>query len=107
MEQVRALVGDLPRRRDLLIEHLHRIQDGAGSLSLDHLAALAAELGLAQAEVYEVASFYYHFDLVRDGEPPPAPITVRVCDSIACSLAGAEELLEQLRARLGREVRVL
>ena len=107
LEEVRGMLGDLPRHRDLLIEHLHRIQDTAGCLSVAHLAALAEELGLAQAEVYEVASFYHHFDIVRDGELPPAPLTVRVCDSISCSLAGAEQLLGQLRERLGRDVRVL
>ncbi len=107
LAEVRAIAGELPRRRDLLIEHLHRIQDARGSLSLPHLAALAEELRLSQAEVYEVASFYHHFDIVRDGETPPAPLTIRVCDSISCALAGAEELKRRLEARLGREVRVL
>jgi len=107
LAEVRALIGDLPRRRDLLIEHLHRIQDGRGHLSLAHLVALAEELRLAQAEVYEVASFYHHLDIVRDGEAPPAPLTVRICDSIACALAGGEELRARLQATLGRDVRVL
>src|SRR3981081_2328701 len=91
-EDVLALVGDLPRRRDLLIEHLHRIQDRFGCLSARHLVALAAEMKLAMAEVYEVATFYHHFDVVKEGDPPPA-ITVRVCDSIACDMAGSRARL--------------
>src|SRR5688500_5426581 len=83
-EEVVALLGDAPRRRDLLIEHLHRIQDRFGCLSAAHLVALADEMKMAMAEVYEVATFYHHFDVVKDGEQPPPPITVRVCDSIAC-----------------------
>src|SRR6202050_551885 len=104
-EDVRALLGDLPRRRDLLIEHLHRIQDRFGCLSAGHLVALAAEMKLAMSEVYEVATFYHHFDVVKEGDPPPA-ITVRVCDSIACDLAGSRDLLAALPALLGRDVRV-
>jgi formate dehydrogenase beta subunit len=98
LEEVRALLGDRPRRRDLLIEHLHLIQDARGHLSAAHLAALAEEMRLPQAEVYEVATFYAHFDVVREGEAPPPPLTVRVCDSITCELAGAERLLESLGA---------
>jgi len=107
LAEVRALIGALPRRRDLLIEHLHRIQDSLGSLPAPHLAALAEELHLAQAEVYEVASFYHHFDIVKEGEGAPAPLTIRVCDSISCALAGAGELKRRLEERLGREVRVV
>src|SRR5262245_3513674 len=107
LEEVRALLGDAPRRRDLLIEHLHKIQDRYGSLSDRHLVALAQEMRLAMTEVYEVATFYHHFDVVRDGEAPPAAVTVRVCDSLACELAGANQLLEQLSAILGNEVRIL
>ncbi len=99
--------GVEPRRRDLLIENLHRIQDRHGRLSAAHLAALAAEMRLSQTEVYEVATFYHHFDVVREGEYAPPALTVRVCDSIACELAGAQELLERLPGILGREVRVL
>ncbi|RCX30202.1 NAD(P)H-dependent oxidoreductase subunit E [Thioalbus denitrificans] len=106
LREVRALLGDAPRRRDLLIEHLHRIQDAHGHLSTAHLTALAEELSLAAAEVYEVASFYHHFDLVRDGETPPPPLTVRVCDSVSCELAGAGELLAALKSALGAGVRV-
>src|SRR5437867_8822626 len=87
-EEVRALLGDAPRRRDLLIEHLHRIQDHFGCLSARHLVALAAEMKLAMTEVYEVATFYHHFDVVKEGDAAPPAVTVRVCDSIACELAG-------------------
>src|SRR5688572_13842224 len=91
--EVLALLGDAPRRRDLLIEHLHKIQDRHHCLSAPHLVALAAEMNLSMAEVYEVATFYHHFDVVKEGETAPPPITVRVCDSIACDLAGSRELL--------------
>jgi formate dehydrogenase len=102
---VRALLGDRPRRRDLLLEFLHRIQDEYGCLSTPHLAALAHELRLAMAEVYEVASFYARFDIVRHGDGPP--LTLRVCDSPTCELMGASRLLEELRARAGDGLRVL
>jgi formate dehydrogenase beta subunit len=106
-EDVLLLLGNLPRRRDLLIEHLHLIQDRYGCLSARHLVALAAEMKLAMAEVYEVATFYHHFDVVKEGDTPPPAITVRVCDSIACDMAGSRELLASLPAALGRDVRVL
>ena len=106
-EELLALLGDAPRRRDLLIEHLHKIQDRYGCLHARHLVALAAEMKMAMAEVYEVATFYHHFDVVKEGDTPPPAITVRVCDSIACELAGARELLATLAARLGAGVRVL
>src|SRR5690348_9391826 len=106
LEEVRALLGDRARRRDLLIEHLHLIQDHYGHLSAAHLAALALEMKLALTEVYEVATFYAHFDVVKDGPPPPA-ITVRVCDSLSCAMAGAEALLARLPAILGKDVRVV
>ncbi|MEW5863631.1 MAG: NADH-ubiquinone oxidoreductase-F iron-sulfur binding region domain-containing protein [Pseudomonadota bacterium] len=106
-EEVRALLGDAPRRRDLLIEHLHRIQDRFGHLAARHLAALAEELRLSLAEVYEVATFYHHFDVVKEGETPPPALTVRVCESLSCELAGARELLARLPGILGREVRVI
>src|SRR5947208_11448003 len=107
LDEVRALLGDCPRRRDLLIEHLHLIQDRYGHLSAAHLAALAAEMKLAQTEVYEVATFYAHFDVVKEGETPPPPVTVRVCDSLSCAMAGAEKLLGALPAKLGPGVRVV
>ena len=111
LDEVRALLGDRPRRRDLLIEHLHLIQDRYGHLSAAHLAALAAEMKLAQTEVYEVATFYAHFDVVKEGEIPPPPVTVRVCDSLSCAMAGAEHLLGasagEARPRRARGARAL
>jgi formate dehydrogenase len=107
LAEVQALLTDRPRRRDLLIEHLHLIQDHYGHLSAAHLAALAAEMKLALTEVYEVATFYAHFDVVKEGDTPPPPVTVRVCDSLSCAMAGAEALLAELPNLLGREVRVI
>lgn len=106
-EEVLTLLGDAPRRRDLLIEHLHKIQDRYGCLSAAHLVALASEMKMAMAEVYEVATFYHHFDVIKEGDAAPPAITVRVCDSIACDLAGSHKLLEKLPALLGKDVRVL
>src|SRR5919108_3777766 len=106
-EEVRALLGNEPRRRDLLIEHLHKIQDRFGHLSAAHLVALAAEMKLAMTEVYEVATFYHHFDVVKEGDAAPPAITVRVCDSIACELAGSQQLLRTLPGLLGANVRVV
>ena len=107
LAEVQAALGDSPRRRDLLIEHLHQIQDRHGCLSAAHLAALAQELRLAQTEVYEVATFYHHFDVLRDGDDAPPRLTVRVCAGLSCELAGARDLLERLPAILGTDVRVL
>ena len=107
LADVQAALGDAPRRRDLLIEHLHKIQDRWGSLSAAHLAALAQELKLAQSEVYEVATFYHHFDVLRDGEDAPPALTVRVCAGLSCELAGARDLLDRLPGILGADVRVL
>jgi formate dehydrogenase len=107
LADVQAALGDAPRRRDLLIEHLHKIQDRWGALSAAHLAALAQELKLAQSEVYEVATFYHHFDVLRDGEAAPPALTVRVCAGLSCELAGARDLLDRLPAILGTGVRVL
>src|SRR5579864_2833238 len=104
---VLALLGDSPRRRDLLIEHLHKIQDRFGCLAARHLVALAAEMKLSMTEVYEVATFYHHFDVIKEGDAVPPAITVRVCDSIACEMAGAKDLLSKLPAILGKDVRVL
>jgi formate dehydrogenase len=106
LEEVRALLTDRPRRRDLLIEHLHLIQDKYNHLSAAHLTALAQEMRMALTEVYEVATFYAHFDVVKDGPPPPA-VTVRVCDSLSCAMAGSEALLKKLPGLLGKEVRVV
>jgi formate dehydrogenase len=107
LEEVRALLGDCERRRDLLIEHLHLIQDRYNYLSAAHLAALAQEMKLALTEVYEVATFYAHFDVVKEGETPPPAVTVRVCDSLSCALAGAEHLLAELPKKLGPGIRVV
>jgi formate dehydrogenase len=107
LQEVQQLLRDSPRRRDLLIEHLHKIQDRFGCLADRHLVALAHEMKLAMTEVYEVATFYHHFDVVKDGEPAPPAITVRVCDSLACELAGARELIERLPSVLGTGVRVV
>ncbi len=107
LAQVQALLGDESRQSDMLIEHLHKIQDRHGHLSAAHLAALAQEMRLAQAEVFEVASFYHHFDIVKEGEAAPAALTVRVCDGLSCEVAGARELLARLPALLGRDVRVI
>ncbi len=105
--EVAELLGSDPRDQDLLIEYLHRVQDGLGHLPVGHLAALAAELRLSQTEVFEVASFYSHFDVVRENEDPPPPLTVRVCDSLSCEMAGAEELLAGLTTSCGPAVRVV
>jgi NADH:ubiquinone oxidoreductase subunit F (NADH-binding)/NADH:ubiquinone oxidoreductase subunit E len=108
LSDVRALLGDSPRRRDLLIEFLHLIQDRYGHLSVAHLNALADEMRLAQTEVYEVASFYAHFDVVKADEAPPPALTIRVCDSLSCELAGAQKLKTALENGLNQaEVRVL
>lgn len=107
-DDVRAILGDTPRRRDLLIEFLHLIQDRYGHLSAAHLRALAEEMRLSQAEVYEVATFYAHFDVVKEDETPPPALTIRVCDSLSCELAGAQQLKAALEDGLDpRKVRVL
>jgi len=111
LAEVQAVLGTASRRRDLLIEHLHAINDRFGQLATPHLAALAQEMLLSQTEVYEVASFYHHFEVVREdaggriGTPPL--LTVRVCDGLSCQLAGAQALLEKLPQLLGTEIRVL
>jgi formate dehydrogenase len=98
LAEVRELLGHRERRRDLLIEFLHLIQDHYGCLSAAHLRALAEDMRLSQVEVYEVATFYDHFDIVKEGEARPAPLTIRVCESISCMLAGAEYLFGELAA---------
>ena len=107
LDEVQALLGDRPRRRDLLIEHLHLIQDRYGHLSAAHLTALADEMKMALAEVYEVATFYAHFDVVKEDQTPPPAITLRVCDSLSCAMAGAERLLQDLPGQVGPDVRVV
>ena len=105
-EEVARLLKGRPRDRDLLIEHLHLIQDRYGHLSAGHLAALAAEMRLSQAEVFEVATFYHHFDVVKEGEQAPPEVTIRVCDSLSCEMAGAGEILNKLGDKAPKYVRV-
>ena len=107
LADVQGLLGTASRQRDLLIEHLHLIQDAFGHLSAAHLAALAQEMRLAQTEVFEVASFYHHFDIVKEGGAAPQPLTVRVCDGLSCEMAGAQDLLNRLPQLLGQQVRVI
>lgn len=104
VSDVAALIGNDPRRRDLLIEYLHRIQDAHGHISAAHIVALAAELKLAMTEVYEVATFYHHFDVVKETDAVPPQFTVRVCVSLSCELAGAKELHQAIAAREGVRV---
>lgn len=106
-DEVAALLGDAPSRRDLLIEHLHKIQDAFGHLSHRHLVALADLMRLSMAEVFEVATFYHHFDVVREGDAAPPSVTVRVCESLSCEMAGARDLLHRLPQILGTQVRVI
>ncbi|MCL3882292.1 NAD(P)H-dependent oxidoreductase subunit E [Marivita sp. GX14005] len=108
LAEVAELLEGRPRRRDLLIEHLHLIQDAYGHLSAAHLRALAELMRLSMAEIYETASFYAHFDIVKEGETPPPALTIRVCDSLSCELAGAQALKTALEDGLDpQEVRVL
>ena len=108
LSEIKSLLANRPRQKDLLIEFLHLIQDKYGYLSAQHLCALAEELKLSMAEVYEVASFYAHFDIVKEDETPPPKLTIRVCDSLSCELAGAQKLREELQNGLDpNEVRVL
>lgn len=108
LAEVNALLRDAPRRADLLIEHLHKIQDTYGHLSAAHLRALAEEMRMSMAEVFEVATFYAHFDVVKEDETPPPALTIRVCDSLACDIAGAQALKAALEEGLDPvKVRVL
>ncbi|UGY16704.1 NAD(P)H-dependent oxidoreductase subunit E [Bradyrhizobium septentrionale] len=105
--EVEQLLGDRPRQRDMLIEYLHLIQDTYHQISAAHLAALADEMKLSFAEVFETATFYAHFDIVKEGEPDIAPLTIRVCDSLTCAMLGAERLLEELKDKAGPGIRVV
>ena len=107
LDEVRALLGDAPRRRDLLIEFLHRIQDHYRCISAAHVVALASEMKLAMTEVYEVATFYHHFDVVKEGDAAPPAITVRVCETLSCQMAGGDQLLDELKRAYGTQVRVI
>jgi formate dehydrogenase len=104
--EIQRILGTESREPDLLIEHLHKIQDTHGHISSAHIAALAAEMKLSQTEVYEVATFYHHFDVVKEGQTPPPPLTVRVCESVSCDMAGAHGLIDALKKGLGDGVRV-
>ena len=106
LEKIAPYLDAGENRADRLIEYLHRIQDHLGHLPAHLLVALAERLRLSAAEVYEVASFYHHFDLVRDGEVPPPALTIRVCESISCGLAGAETLIDSLQQAVGDGVRI-
>lgn len=106
LAEIQSLLGEESRAPDLLIEHLHKIQDKFGHISSKHLAALAAEMKLSQTEVYEVATFYHHFDVIKEGQTPPPPLTVRVCESVSCDMAGAHGLIDALKSALGDDVRV-
>jgi formate dehydrogenase len=106
LAEVQALLGDEPRRKDLLIENLHKIQDNYKYISAAHLVALAHEMKLSRAEVYEVATFYHHFDVIKEDQTPPPALTVRVCDSMTCEMLGANELIDSLEQGLGSDVRV-
>ena len=106
-EEIELLLGDRPRRRDLLIEHLHLIQDKYHQISAAHLAALADAMKLSFAEVFETATFYAHFDVVKEGEPDIAPLTIRVCDSLTCAMLGGEKLLQDLQSKAGPTMRVV
>ncbi len=105
--EIEQLLGDRPRRRDLLIEHLHLIQDTYRQISAGHLAALADEMKLSFAEVFETATFYAHFDIVKEGEPDISPLTIRVCDSLTCAMLGGEKLLHALQGKAGPGIRVV
>ena len=106
LSEVQALLGDESRQEDLLIEHLHKIQDKYHYISATHLVALAREMKLSKAEVYEVATFYHHFDVIKEEDSAPPALTVRVCESLTCEMKGAHNLIESLESALGDEVRV-
>src|SRR3979490_1754225 len=105
--EIELLLGDRPRRRDLLIEYLHLIQDKYHQISAAHLAALAAEMNLSFAEVFETTTFYAHFDVVKEGEADIAPLTIRVCDSLTCAMLGGGKLLHELQTAVGPGIRVV
>src|SRR5215467_7988703 len=105
--EIELLLGDQPRQRDMLIEYLHLIQDRYHQISAAHLAALADEMKLAFAEVFETATFYAHFDIVKEGEPDIPPLTIRVCDSLTCAMLGGQKLLQDLQDSAGPGIRVV
>src|SRR5258708_18754185 len=105
--EVAALIDAVPTGHEFLIENLHRVPVRFGHLSAAHLNALAEAMKLSMAEVYEVATFYHHFDVVKEGETAPPQLTVRVCDTFSCRMAGAQQLLDKLPALVGPNVRVV
>ena len=104
--EVRSTLGSDPLRRDLLIEYLHLIQDRFACISDAHCVALANELAISITEVFEVATFYHHFDVIKDDQQRPPTVTVRVCDSVTCALFGASDLIASLKESLGPDARV-
>ncbi|MBT7953285.1 MAG: NADH-quinone oxidoreductase subunit F [Gammaproteobacteria bacterium] len=106
LNEIKELLGDLPRDRDLLVEHLHKVQDRYHCISSYHIQALANEMNLPTAEIYEVATFYHHFDVTKEKEPSPAELTIRVCESLTCEMFGAKKLLKDLDALTGDDIRV-
>lgn len=106
LADIRGLLGDEPRSRDMLIEHLHKLQDSFGHISNSHILALAIEMELPMAEVYETATFYHHFDVIKPGGDPPPRLTVRVCDSLTCDMFGAKQLIQELESKNDKNVRI-
>ncbi len=106
LTDIRNLLKDEPRTRDMLIEHLHKIQDRYHHISQSHILALASEMNLPMAEVYETATFYHHFDVIKEGNSPPPSLTVRVCDSLTCEMFGAKNLIKELESDKNRKVRI-
>ncbi len=104
--EIKALLGDTPVRRDLLVEYLHVVQDHYGCLGVDHLVALAEFMRIPQAEVYEVATFYAYFDVVKETDMEPPEVTIRICDSLTCAMFGAEELMKEVTEGVPPTVRI-
>ncbi len=106
LAEVRHLLGDAPRTRDMLIENLHKIQDHYHHISNRHILALSIDMSLPMAEIYETATFYHHFDVLNENEPPPPTKTIRVCESLTCEMFGAKELIKQLEAKYKDDIRI-
>ena len=104
--EIKALLGDAPRDREFLIEHLHKIQDRYQAISSRNIQALSLEMSLPVAEIYETATFYHHFDVLRENDPSPPPRTVRVCDSVTCEMFGAKQLIRRLQSENFDNVRI-
>ncbi len=106
LAEIKELLGDTPRNRDLLIEFLHKIQDRFHHISVRHILALGSEMNLPLAEIYEVATFYHHFDVVEENGAPPPELTVRVCESVSCEIFNSKKLITDLKQKIGNKVRV-